>query len=285
MLTTLLAKLRDRTSGPLHALRRRVHGTLTADDLAEALARAGVTPGATVMAHISMNELALAAPEVNALALIRMLEGLLTPTGTLLLLTSPFSGLEASYLATRPSFDVRRTPSRMGLATELLRRMPGTIRSLHPTHPVAARGAHAAELLATHHEGETFAESSPFCLMRAYDGVVIGIGLGVRRAFTITHCGEYLHPRAREYAFSPTPSVVSVTDGERTMDYSFHPLQPGLDRQGRTCERVLRARGVLKYERHAGMLVASSSADAFIEETRRLISEGSYYGSGPLARR
>jgi len=121
--------------------------------------------------------------------------------------------------------------------------------------------------------------------MRELDGVVIGIGLGVRRAFTITHCGEYLDPRAREYAFSKAPSVIAIEDGEDTFDYSFHTLQPGLDRRARPFERALLGRGVLKYERHAGMLLAHSSADAFIEETRRQIASGSFYGSGPLAQR
>jgi hypothetical protein len=65
------------------------------------------------------------------------------------------------------------------------------------------------------------------------------------------------------------------------IDYAFRPQRPRLDRRGRKAESTLRARGVLSYARHAGLLVASASADAFIEETCRLISDGSYYASFP----
>ena len=37
-------------------------------------------------------------------------------------------------------FDAKRTPSEMGLLTELFRRMPGSRRSLHPTHSITAFG-------------------------------------------------------------------------------------------------------------------------------------------------
>jgi aminoglycoside N3'-acetyltransferase len=262
-------------------LRRRVQGTLNREQLAGALADAGVVPGATVMTHVSMNDLMRTAPGINALDLIAMLRELLTEDGTLLVPTFPFTGFEADYLASSPSFDVQRTPSQMGLMTELFRRMPDTTRSLHPTHPVSGCGAHAADLLGTHHRGETFGELSPFCRMREYGGVVIGIGVGVSDAFTIAHSGEYLHPTARDYAFSLEPTVMSIQDGEKMIDYAFRPQRPRLDRRSRKTESALRKRGVLSYARHAGLLVSSASADAFIEETCRLISEGSYYDSFP----
>src|SRR5205814_935821 len=103
------------------------------------------------------------APTVDAPGLITILKDALTPDGTLLVPTSPFIGWQEDYIASKPTFDVRRTPSRMGLMTELFRRMPDTVRSLHPTHSVAGWGAHAEELLSTHHLGETFGETSPFC--------------------------------------------------------------------------------------------------------------------------
>jgi aminoglycoside 3-N-acetyltransferase len=262
-------------------MRRRLQGTLNREQLGEALADAGVVPGATVMTHVSMNDLMRTSSGINALDLIAMLKELLTDEGTLLVPTFPFTGFEADYLATDPSFDVRRTPSQMGLMTELFRRMPDTTRSMHPTHPVSGWGAHAADLLGTHHLGETFGELSPFCLMREHRGVVIGIGVGVRDAFTILHSGEYLHPTGRDYAFSLEPTMLSIKDGERMIDYAFRPQRPRLDRRDRQTESALRARGVLNYARHRGLLVAWASADAFIEETCRLISDGSYYASFP----
>jgi aminoglycoside N3'-acetyltransferase len=60
-------------------------------------------------------------------------------------------------------FDCRRTPSYSGYLTEIFRRMPETERSLHPTHPVAARGAAAAWVTTGHERSHTpFDEHSPF---------------------------------------------------------------------------------------------------------------------------
>jgi aminoglycoside N3'-acetyltransferase len=143
------------------------------------------------------------------------------------MVTSPFTGFEADYVAAGPTFDVRRTPSRTGLATELFRRMPDTIRSLHPTHPVAGWGERAGELLGEHHHAETFDERSPFCLMREYDGIVIGIGVGTRNAFTLVHSAEYLHPKARAHSFCAERRSLRIRDGDRTIDYTFRRSAAG----------------------------------------------------------
>ncbi|MGA2321635.1 MAG: AAC(3) family N-acetyltransferase [Solirubrobacteraceae bacterium] len=278
---------RSRLSAPYKRLRRmyepirrRVQGTLTREELRDALAEAGVVPGATVMTHVSMDELIRTTSAINALELIALLKELLTEEGTLLVPTFPFTGREADYLATNPSFDVRRTPSQSGLMTELFRRMPDTVRSLHPTHPVSGWGAHAAEILSTHHLGETFAETSPFCRLREYDGAVVGIGVGIMRGFTIIHAAEYLHPEARAYAFSSQAETVTLKDGETMIDYTFHPLRVGPRRHGRSADP--RTTEVLTYRRHAGLLISSARADAFIERLCELISRGSFYASGPL---
>ena len=65
----------------------------------------------------------------------------------------------ATHLVERPErwferdevFDVRRTPTAMGLLSEMARRQSDAARSLHPTHSVVAVGPLAGELVATHH--------------------------------------------------------------------------------------------------------------------------------------
>jgi aminoglycoside 3-N-acetyltransferase len=270
-----------RLSRTYEPLRRRVQGTLTREQLAAALADAGVAPGATVMTHVSMNELSRTTSGVSALGLIALLKELLTEEGTLLVPTFPFTGTEAGYLATNPSFDVRKTPSQMGLMTELFRRMPDTSRSMHPTHPVSGWGAHAADLLSTHHLGETFGESSPFCRMRERSGVAIAIG--VKEGFTIVHSAEYLHPRARDYAFSRQAHSMTLRDGDTMIDYTFHPLRPHLVKRIRKTD--LRATDVVRARRYSGLLIASTPVDAFLEWVCQLISRGSFYGAGALESR
>ena len=62
----------------------------------------------------------------------------------------PFRGAAYDYLALGKPFNVRKTMSMMGLVTEMFRRRAGTVRSLHPTHPVLAYGKDAAWLVADH---------------------------------------------------------------------------------------------------------------------------------------
>ena len=47
-----------------------------------------------------------------------------------------------------PVFDSRRDPSCVGILSELFRQRPGVVRSLHPTHSVAALGKDAREYTA-----------------------------------------------------------------------------------------------------------------------------------------
>jgi aminoglycoside N3'-acetyltransferase len=69
------------------------------------------------------------------------------PGCTLMMPTFPFSASTREYLTQDPVYDARTLPSRSGALTEALRLMPGARRSLHPTHPCAALGPKADELI------------------------------------------------------------------------------------------------------------------------------------------
>ncbi|MCG5502206.1 AAC(3) family N-acetyltransferase, partial [Ectothiorhodospira lacustris] len=56
------------------------------------------------------------------------------------------------FLARGVPMDVRRSPSQMGLLSEVFRRGKGVRRSLSPTHPLLAWGHRAEEFLAGHEE-------------------------------------------------------------------------------------------------------------------------------------
>ena len=99
--------------------------TLPPERLREALIEMGVTPGATIMVHASVDDLARRVPELNPLEIVRLLEELVGEEGTIVVPTFPFQGRQIDYVRSDPVFDVRRTPSQMGLLTEMFRRLPG----------------------------------------------------------------------------------------------------------------------------------------------------------------
>ncbi len=74
----------------------------------------------------------------------------LGPGGNLLMVSLPSTGASFSYLNRVTLFDVRNTPSRMGLVSEFFRRREGVLRSLHPSHPILAFGPEAAGIVAGH---------------------------------------------------------------------------------------------------------------------------------------
>jgi aminoglycoside 3-N-acetyltransferase len=137
----------------------------------------GIGQGDVVYLHSSVDALNLSFPFFRILPLIQQAIG---DTGTLVFPTypnrSPISSCE--YLRTGNVFDVRRTPSYTGVLTELGRRNPRAIRSLHPTKSVCAIGPLAEALTATHQQSPyPYDTLSPYRKLVDYDAKIVGLGV------------------------------------------------------------------------------------------------------------
>ncbi len=73
------------------------------------------------------------------------------PHGNLLMVSLPYRSSSLAYLSKLTRFDVRKTPSMMGMVSELFRRRDGVLRSLSPSHPMLAFGPDAPWFVADHH--------------------------------------------------------------------------------------------------------------------------------------
>ena len=152
------------------------------------LHRLGVSRSDTLLVHSSLNE--FSAFLGKPLDIISALQEAVGPTGTLLLPTLPFTGSAVEYVRTAKPFDVRRTPSQMGMLTELFRRMPGVSRSLHPTHPVAAWGANASGMIANHHLASTpCGKETPYGRLLDHNGKILFLGTDIS-VMTFFHAVE-----------------------------------------------------------------------------------------------
>lgn len=123
----------------------------------------------------------------------------------------------AAYFRTRP-FDVRATPSEMGLVAEIFRRTPGVLRSLHPTCAVCALGPLAKELTTGHQLGETgLGPDSPFGVMTRRPTAILGLGVEYFRCLTHVHTASCQMGDEFPIKFvSPTMTVTLVDyDGTR----------------------------------------------------------------------
>ena len=117
-------------------------------ELAQVLHRVGLREGDSTLVHSSFD--AFEGFDGKPSDVIEVLKEAIGPRGLLMMPTIPFSGTAIDWARSHPLVDLRRTPSRMGLISEIFRRSPDVIRSVHPTHPVAAWGAQAAECVAGH---------------------------------------------------------------------------------------------------------------------------------------
>lgn len=137
--------------------------------------------------------------------------------GTLAMPSFPRRRKIDEYMAAFPVFDVRRTPTQAGLVAEVFRRMPGTVRSLHPWASVAARGPLAQWIVADHQRDvNPFAPSSPFARMLEKDVLVLGLGVSLNTLSFIHVVDHELRDRLpfQLYAASPERGCVIDSRGQ-----------------------------------------------------------------------
>lgn len=168
-----------RTQNVTHALRRyrlafnkRTHRKpFTLAETRELLLKLGFARGRVVWVQSSWDDFYnLNARPSEVLAL--MLD-LLGPGGTLVMPAFPLNADAAKVL------DIDRVASATGLLTEIFRRHPGTLRSIHLTSSVCAAGP-AAEYLVRDHHRDFFAWGplSPYCRLTEVDARLVCLGLG-----------------------------------------------------------------------------------------------------------
>ncbi|MEX2648020.1 MAG: AAC(3) family N-acetyltransferase [Alphaproteobacteria bacterium] len=224
-------------------------------DLAGALRASGVRPGDVLFAHVAFNDFRGFSGSPSEV--IGALREALGEDGTLLMPTMPFTGTAVDYLGSGKPFDVRRTASRMGIVTELFRRLPDTLRSAHPTHSVAASGAKAALMLEGHDRAATpCGVHSPYHALMDHDAKIALLGTGIG-ALTFFHTlEEILEPLMPRSPFTKEHYTVSYLgrNGEKR-EARMRLFDPGMSKRRdlRILERALRAAGHWTERRVGGL--------------------------------
>lgn len=204
------------------------------ETLAGDLARLGVRRGDTLLVHSSLSSMGHV--EDGADAAIGALLEALGDEGTLLM-PSFQSGLEYVLASAGCVFDVRTSPSEMGLITETFRRRPGVLRSLSPTHCTAGCGPRAKTLLEGHHQCTvSVGKNSPYHQLAESGGKILLLGV-THSSNTSLHFVEncYGAPTVCRTLFNP---VVIDTDGTSHVVPTY-PHMPGLQRVYTKVEELL----------------------------------------------
>lgn len=167
--------------------------------------------------------------------------------GTLVIPTFSYSFCQGK------DFDIKNTPSTVGVFTEFVRKHPKSVRSLEPLFSVSAIGPKASKLL-SNLSSESFGKDSIWDRLLKEDAAVLNIGIGV--GCTFIHYVEQMLNVPYRYKKLFTGNV--IVDGKKSKrgiiyfvrDLNYHGAAPNwgnLDRDARA-DGVVRARIVGKGE-------------------------------------
>ena len=190
----------------------------TREKLAQNFKDLGIEPGDTLFVHSSFKSLGRV--DGGAGTVVGALEDAVGGEGLILM---PSFNLLESREKRLAAWNIETTPSTVGWLTELFRQMPGTYRSDHYSHSVAARGNGAKEVVRGHlrregckspwdHElwGKTYGSQSPMHKAYEADGKLLMLGVDYDTS-------TYIH-------------LVEVIVWNKRLDQNAEAKYPGLNR-------------------------------------------------------
>jgi aminoglycoside 3-N-acetyltransferase len=176
-----------------------------------------------LMVHSSINHMKPMYDD-NALQFVQMLIEFCGAERTLAMpafyFGDPDLGGTSAMFEKNPRFDIRRTPSQMGLATEIFRRTKGVRQSRHPIYRVSARGPLAAALTKSHETAvRPFGRGSPFDVMTAHETLILGIGKPIEVLTHVHHVEDVMGERFPAPMPVGSPLQMTLIDGDEEIPF------------------------------------------------------------------
>lgn len=257
---------------------RRFHAFGDAE-LLQALRELGIGAGDSVMLHSGFGGAHGYRGTIEQLTDVFL--AAVGPAGHLLMVSLPYRSSSLQYLQQGRRFDVRRTPSMMGLVSEYFRRRPGVLRSLHPTHPVLVLGPEAQRIVAGHEDRlHPCGPGTPFERLAERDGVVAFFDVPFA-TFTFFHHLEHLvHEHLPFPLYTDEPFVVPVLDQDgRTRTVTTYVFAPEAIRRRRfeRLEQALRQRGLIRGRRVGNTMVEAVRVRAVIACVEEMRQAGQFF--------
>ena len=138
----------------------------------------GIEKGDSLLVHSSLKKLGYVfdGPKTIVESLLDQIG--YSDEGTLLMPSFPNQTFGYEYLKNNNVFDVKNTPSRMGVITEYFRTNYNCSRSYHPTHSIISIGKNAKYFTKDHHKDITpFTKKSPFYKLTKKKGKILLFGV------------------------------------------------------------------------------------------------------------
>jgi aminoglycoside 3-N-acetyltransferase len=243
--------------------------SLTRRDIVHGLRQLGLHAGADVLVHSSLSSLGYV--EGGPDTVIEALIDSVSPRGTVLVPT--LTGSEELDAENPPSFDPDTTPCWTGLIPETFRQRPDAVRSLHPTHSVAAIGASARALTRGHELSITpCGPDSPYGRLAKAGGYILLVGVTHGVNTTFHHVEEIVG-----VPYHMQPGLVAARVRTRNQVRTIHLMlhQYGSPRCFERMEPVFRERGIQRDGQIGRAHVRLIDACRMVETTRQALLQDS----------
>lgn len=210
------------------------------------LSEAGIKTGDVLMVHSSLSKIGNV--EGGAETVINALMKTVETEGTLLMPSFPAIGFNYEYLKKDPLFDVLHAPSKMGIISETIRKLPGVKRSLHPTDPVCVIGSDAEYFVKDHFNQLTpYNKNSPFYKLIERNGKILLIGTDLETV-TNFHTPEDAIADFKYRVYHPTVFTARLKDEngrEVTMQTKVHDPEMSKKRRCNELEEAFLKHGIM----------------------------------------
>lgn len=249
-------------------------------DLGRFLTRIGVRSGDTLMLHSSwqpLNGFTGSPPQF-----CEALREHIGPNGLIIMPSFTYYNMSsAEFLARGEPMDVRRSPSAMGLLTEVFRRGKGVVRSLSPTHPLLAWGKDAEDFIADHEKTDRpFGPASPFARLLDRNAMLLCLDVGFS-SMTFMH---FVEDRLQDtlpvplYEAEAMTGIVIDREGNR-VECPTRVLSAIANRQRRDPRLIdhLTRQGTLKQARLGNSRFTWIRTAELLKDTQQLACHGPHF--------
>ncbi len=240
----------------------------TKESIKQQLAQMGLKPTDTVLIHSSMKSIGQVDGGADTV-LDAWMEYF--SEGLLLLPTHTWRQMSAEYNV----YDPATEESCVGLLTNLFRKREGVVRSLHPTHSMAAYGKNAAEYVAGEENCNTpCTPGGCYDRLRAVGGKVLLVGVGHERNTFIHGVEEVLNVPNR-LTDKPFLFYVVMPDGRKKPVYMrrhYNAMQPHISEDFVKLEQAFYDNGAATKEKLGDADCILCDANGVFEVTRKVLA-------------
>ncbi len=233
---------------------------ITYNELVSNFKEIGIAEGDVLLVHSSYKS--FGGIEGGPQTVIDALCSILLPKGTLIVPNFNFD-----FCSGKP-FDIMKTPSQMGIISEMVRRDPKSKRNLHPVYSFSFLGNLTEELSKLKYES-SYGRESIFYKLRELNAKIMTIGLPYNNSMTFFHHIEEMegcdYRFFKEFKGRITNENNETYNGKATI--FVRDIERGVKTSVGKMEEILKNDGIIKIKKIGNSIIQIASANNIYDRT------------------